>query len=70
MRVESSDDVFGLLGVTQGIGHQVPVVNDEGQVVLQFYLVCHFVSLLESVAHDGDQHVQHVDQKDELSDDV
>ena len=68
--MECCNDVLDLPGVAQCIAHQVPVVDHEPKVVLHFYLVSYFVSLRESVTHDGDQHVQHVDQKNELGEDV
>lgn len=55
--MEGCDNVFYLLAVSQREVLQVPVVDDEGQVVLYFYLLGNFITATESVSHDGDQHV-------------
>ena len=56
--VECSHDVVQLLRVADCNVLQVPVVDHECQVVPDFDLLRHLVPVSESVAHDGDQHVQ------------
>ena len=65
--VECSDNVVQLLGVSNGVVFQVPVVDDECQVVPDLDLLCHLVTVSEGVSHNGDQHVQQMNKHDELS---
>ena len=67
--VEGSYDVFYFFGVAQRIVFQEPVVDDEGQVVSDFYLLSDFVTIAESVSHDSDEHVEQVNEHDELGTD-
>jgi len=67
--LEGRHDVVELLGVSYGVVLEVPVVHDEGQVVSDLYLLCNFIPDGESVTHDGNQHVQQMDQQNELGSD-
>jgi hypothetical protein len=44
---------------------EVPVVQDEAEVVFDFDFVLDFVVFAEGVAHDGDQHVEQMEDEDE-----
>jgi hypothetical protein len=63
--MESSDDVLDLFHVLKTETTKVPVIHDESEVVFDFDLVGNCSSVSESLAHDGDEHVQKMDQHDE-----
>ena len=67
--LEGRHDVVELLGISYGVVLEVPVVHHEGQVVSDLNLLCYFIPDGESVAHNGDQHVQQMDQQNELGSD-
>ena len=66
--MESSDDILYLVladsKVIADTEHQVlkvPVVDHECQVVFDLYLLSYLIAATESVSHDRDQHIQHMD---------
>ena len=57
LNMESCNDVVNILWFSESIFLQVPVVDDEGKVILNLHLLSHFVSCTESLSHDGNKHV-------------
>ena len=61
----SCNDVIQLVKISEGVFFEVPVVDDECQVVFDLDLFCHRLSLPEGVPHDSDQHIKQNDDHDE-----
>jgi len=59
---EGCDDVLDLPVVRDSLVQKLPVIHDKAKVILDLLLVLNFVVFSEGLAHDGDQHVQQMDQ--------
>ena len=69
---EGNDNVFDLVFlvfITKGLLIEVPVVEDELKVISDSDLGGDGWLFWERVSHDGDKHVEHVDEHDEGADD-
>jgi hypothetical protein len=54
LHIKGRNNIINLLDIAQAEILQVPVVDDEGQVVLDLYLFCHFFPGAEGFSHDCD----------------
>ena len=63
-------NILNVSGVSKRDVLKVPIVDNELQIVFDLDLLCHLASLAECFAHDGYQHIQKMDQQNELSQDA
>ena len=64
--VEGGDKIPDALLLWKGLG--VPVVDDEGEMLLNLEDVFGLVGMAKGVPHDSDEHVQEVDEQQKRSD--
>ena len=65
--MESGDDVLNLVSIWERKFVEIPVRHHKLEVASTIDLVSDFGSFCESVTHDGNQHIKHMDEQEESS---
>ena len=65
--MESGNDVLDLVPIWERKFVEIPVGHYKLEVASTINLVSDFGSFRESVTHDGNQHIEHMDEQEESS---